>query len=53
MQVTWHNLEHLIANLIVTVDRRLRRGGGLRGAFLLVGESFLKKFNLSRYYEEL
>ena len=28
-QVTWHNLESSIARLIMTIDRHLRRGGGM------------------------
>ena len=36
--VTWRNLEHPIARLIVTVDRHLEVG--VRGALSLVFESF-------------
>ena len=45
-QLTWQNLERLIPRLILIVDLYLKQG--VRGAFLLVGESFLKRFNLSR-----
>ena len=44
----WNNLERPIAHLIVSIDHHLSGGGGVRDTFLLVGESFLKRCNLSR-----
>ena len=41
---------------IRVIDLHLSRGGGgggVRGALCFVGESFLKRFNLSRSSEEL
>ena len=45
------NLERPIVLLIATIDHHLKRG--VRGAFLLIGESLLKRFNLSRWSKEL
>ena len=41
--MTWENLEHPIAQLVVIIDRHLMHGrGGEHGAILFVRKSFYK-----------